>query len=211
MSSIVPAHINTFFVDLDGTLLETRYRQYDVFSSACNNSIRISVEEFWNRKREGKTNESILRDLNIKEDEITRYKTYWNQNIESREFLLKDFLFDFSIQTLQRWKINGKVLHLVTMRSREDNLFWQIRYLNIEHFFESIIACPHGRYSKSEAMQRNLGIDKATSAIIGDTETDIEAGKNLDIFTVAVQSGIRNRSMLMTLEPDRIAESISDI
>lgn len=198
-------------MDLDGTLIETRYRQYDVFSLACKHSIRISIEEFWNMKREGKTNEGILRDLNVSERKIKQYRNYWHQNIESKESLRKDFLFEFSIQTLQRWKIRGKILHLVTMRSKKNNLLWQIRSLNIEHFFESIIVCPHGKYSKSEAIQRNFVVDKATSAIIGDTETDIEAGQSLGIFTIAVMSGIRNSKMLESHHPDIILNSIAEI
>ncbi len=198
-------------MDLDGTLIETCHRQYDVFSAACKHSIRISVEEFWNMKRDGKTNEDILRDLNVSERKIKQYRDYWHQNIESKESLRKDFLFEFSIQTLQRWKIRGKILHLVTMRSKKDNLLWQIRSLNIEHFFESIIVCPHGKYSKSEAIQRNFVVDKATSAIIGDTETDIEAGQSLGIFTIAVLSGIRNSKMLEFHHPDIILNSIAEI
>ncbi len=210
MSGIILDYINTIFLDLDGTLLETRYRQYEVLSSVCKDLLKISVEEFWNKKREGKTNENILRELSVDERKIEKYKAYWRENIESEESLSKDFLFEFSIPALQRWKIRGKVLHLVTMRSNEKNLFWQIERLNINHFFESVIVCSH-RECKSEVIKRNLFVNRVTAVVIGDTEKDIEAGRNLDILTVAVLSGIRNYDVLKSYYPDIILNSVAEI
>ena len=47
------------------------------------------------------------------------------------------------------------------------------------------------------------------SAIIGDTEMDILVGKNLEILSIAVLSGIRNKEKLDAYKPDYIIEDIS--
>ena len=46
--------------------------------------------------------------------------------------------------------------------------------------------------------------------LIGDTETDIEAGKHLGYTTIAITNGIRNEKILKCSDPDHMYSSISD-
>jgi phosphoglycolate phosphatase-like HAD superfamily hydrolase len=62
------------------------------------------------------------------------------------------------------------------------------------------------------ALIRSLGIPSSDDGIIvGDTETDIAAGKELSLTTVAVLNGIRTRRMLEMCQPDHIIDSFADI
>ena len=47
--------------------------------------------------------------------------------------------------------------------------------------------------------------------VIGDTETDILAGKSLSIGTIAVLSGVRRRKRLASVKPDYIIRDISQL
>ncbi len=55
------------------------------------------------------------------------------------------------------------------------------------------------------------GTDIGSSYLIGDTETDILAGKELGYVTIAVQNGIRDRNSLEKVNPDYMIDSLANI
>ncbi len=56
-----------------------------------------------------------------------------------------------------------------------------------------------------------LNIDKRSSIIIGDSETDILTGKNALIYTCLVLHGYGNKELAKSLNPDFIADSLGEI
>ena len=47
--------------------------------------------------------------------------------------------------------------------------------------------------------------------IIGDTETDIVSGKEFGLYSIAVENGIRSKTMLKKCKPDMIISSLKEL
>lgn len=58
---------------------------------------------------------------------------------------------------------------------------------------------------------KELDVDKKDAIFIGDSEYDIAIAKNAGVTGIAVTWGYRDRDVLVSLEPDNIADSCEDI
>jgi phosphoglycolate phosphatase-like HAD superfamily hydrolase len=86
---------------------------------------------------------------------------------------------------------------------------WELDYLGLTPHFAEILTGhseTDGYDVKIELIKEKLGNDEGL--IIGDTEADIIAGKQLGLQTFAVTSGIRDRAFLEAIEPDHVLDSV---
>jgi phosphoglycolate phosphatase len=199
--------MNIFF-DLDGTLIDSRIRVYNLFSFLTNNT-RISIDEYWSLKRSMYQNEWILDNLfKYTPRQIEEFKTNWMSLIESREYLMYDRVFDFTISTLELLKKNN--LYLITSRQSEQSALEQIKSLQLDTYFKSILVTRQ-EFEKDELITiSNIGVD-CDDLFVGDTGLDIKAGKKLGIKTIAVLSGFRNYESLEKYNPDIILKDVSEL
>ena len=105
-------------------------------------------------------------------------------------------------------------LVLITLRNHPRKLFYQLEKKGIRRIFDKILVVSGMSCDVKWKLKYNLikkyGYDK-NSVIIGDTETDILAGKKLKIKTIAVLSGMRNEKLLKKTKPDLIVKDITKI
>ena len=203
------------FVDLDDTLIDTSYRHYKVYSdivSDLNLKKDINKKEFWKLKRNC---QSTLDILNEKDKSISKvFYEEWIKKIEQKKYLRYDELFDKSLMLLKELK--NENLILLTMRNNRFNLMWELNKLGIKNYFETILSCSPLKNEdktipvKEYLKKREIVLDKK-SLIIGDSETDINTGKQLKIITVAVNYGIRSKKNLISLKPDFCLNNIDEI
>jgi phosphoglycolate phosphatase-like HAD superfamily hydrolase len=205
--------MNIFF-DFDGTIVDISNRHYEVYTRCISvlNGKPLSKDDYWNGKRQDMRWPQILElssiDPSNEEDFLNRFIDL----IEDTELLKIDTLFDGSRDVLQRLTQNHNLI-LVSLRRNHDNLIGQLKYLGLDHFFSSILSGHSGTregvlLKKAEVIREISGYNEGI--IIGDTEADIAASKQLQIPVIAVTTGIRDRKFLVAYEPDYIVDSIVD-
>jgi len=201
--------MNIFF-DLDGTLIDSRWRLYTLFTELIKPS-KITFDEYWKLKRSMFSNEWILdRIYSLNSNEIDDFNHAWLKKIEEPYLLNLDTCFDFTIKTITNLYQQNIYLFVVTSRQKEQAAILQLETLGLSPFFKDTLVTK--QKSEKNDLIRSMGIKLDNSDyIIGDTGKDVQAGKQLGIKTVAVLSGFRNYESLIPYKPDLILSSISEL
>lgn len=183
----------TFFIDLDGTLLDSRKRIYDLFVFLTSSDIKF--DDYWNIKREGNSNHFVLEQLGIV-DQFPTFKTDWFRLIEADQYLLKDELIENTIEALKTLSDIGKVV-LATNRQSREKALGQLRAKNLLHYFSDVLVTEH-KESKSTLLRDWLLVNQSPETfngfMIGDTEEDFNVGAENKLSTIAVLSGFRSEN-----------------
>ncbi|WP_163833043.1 HAD family hydrolase [Spartinivicinus ruber] len=196
------------FIDYDGTLIDSRRRQYELFVELIG-KVEISLDQYWNDKRDGMKQSDMLKLYSSPSPEKIRHFSHaWMKLIEEPKRLKKDKLISGALDFLGKAKQHFK-LHLVTGRQNRDFLIEQMHQLGIYNYFTSMLNTAQ-RMSKANLMCSNtcIGIN---DVFIGDSGEDILTGKELGIFTVAVASGASSVIRLKKYTPDLIVSSVEEL
>lgn len=196
--------MNIFF-DLDGTLIDSRTRLYQLFQFLVPNS-QLQFEEYWELKRNKINHKEILTTkFNYSEEDFRKFEQKWMAEIELKRWLdldkpfegITEFLIDLS---------DRNALFLVTARQSEKMVLQQIKKFGWGSIFIKVLV--------SEQKQEKYDLIKTTVKVnpddwfVGDTGKDIQTGKLLGIKTAAVLSGFLNNKSLLQYEPDVIANTV---
>jgi len=200
-----------FFVDLDGTIIDPWSRYFSVYSDILQNmGIQpLDFFRFVEMRRKGIPTVQLLQ--GVEEKEKSFFTQQWDSLIESKEYLVMDRPFTGSIDALSYLKARSNLV-LVTLRKNRANLLDQIRALSLDEYFETILSqSPHVSPQKAPLIRRSCDTLPEFGYIIGDSEADVLAGKELNLPTISVTSGIRSRDFLSGFFPDYIIEGIWEI
>jgi phosphoglycolate phosphatase len=196
------------FIDLDGTILDSRKRVYEVFQF-LNKQSDLSFNSYWEIKREGVSHENILLNrFNFSETEVRNFTSKWMKEIELEKWLNLDLPFPNVIHTLEKFKTKHQLI-LVTARQKADLTIEQLKKNQLHQFFFDVLITNQTK-SKKELINSKFETNK-NDVIIGDTGKDIETGKDLGIRTVAVLSGFLSANALSKYQPDIIIPSINEL
>jgi len=199
--------MRNLFIDLDGTLIDARKRVYEVFRFLVPTA-NFSFDAYWEIKRAGISNESILANqFDFSDLQIANFISRWMQEIEKENWLELDEPFDNVENKLQKLKNEYKLI-LVTARQSTTNTLKQLKKLQLDIYFDDILIT-NQTLTKQVIIKQKFDIT-SDDLIIGDTGKDIEAGKALGIKTIAVLSGFLSASTLEKYKPDYILQSIND-
>lgn len=202
------------FIDLDGTILNVYDRVYQLYKDILKkyNKKFLYKKRYIALKRKKIKIEKIL-EMTNSSDIISKFKKEWKKNIESYNYLELDKIHLSNRKTLIALK-NMYRLVLITLRNHPKRLFWELKNKKIDNIFEEVIVVPN-KYClnkwelKFRAIKKYKNFSKEC-IIVGDTETDILAGKNLGIKTIAVGEGMRDSSLLKKYKPDFLIKNIAD-
>jgi phosphoglycolate phosphatase len=206
----------TFYIDLDGPLLDVSEKYHRVYKTIVEDlgGRPLPKEDYWELKRQRADMAQILDRSKLSASAQTAYASSRLDIIETPKFLLYDRLQPGAVQTLARLRVKHD-LFLVTLRTRATALRRELERLGLIPFFRGILSAPadsQSRHLTKVRLIKSLGEGQAREAIVvGDTETDIAAGKELGFTTVAVLDGIRARQILSDCGPDYIIETFSDL
>lgn len=201
-------------LDLDGTILDTAGRQYEVYldcvraTASSSVSDCLSKETFWARKRSGDTTVDLL-PTSFPDDRVDAFRTAWLDRIERREYLHRDEWLEGAREALGQLARRDARLLLVTHRSDVANARWQLRELGIADAFDAVYVVPHEEESKADRIRREEPELPTESVFIGDSESDIRAAADLEIVSVAVRSGVRSDGRLRVHTPDWIVDNLA--
>ncbi len=195
---------------MDGTLVDQSERFYQVYHTILEEEggAPLPKEEYWSCRRNKWSSLSILQwtgDERLYDIFIARRTSM----IEGREFLILDHPFAGVNELLQRLQKKHS-LYLISLRNSKENLLWQLERWGWSSWFEEVLtADAFGSYEDKKYLMAGLGLQRGTSLVIGDTESDIKAGKELGVVTVAVLSGMRERIYLEQLGPDHLTSDVA--
>jgi phosphoglycolate phosphatase-like HAD superfamily hydrolase len=138
-----------------------------------------------------------------------QYLGHFIGKIESPDYLRHDKLFPGAIDLLELIKHRGYDCHLVSLRRQARTLEAQVQFLGLSPYFTDVLS-GHSESDGGEvkaALIRNK-LEHDSGIVIGDTEADILAGKQLVMTTIALWSGLRDEPLLRGYEPDYLFEDI---
>lgn len=91
-----------------------------------------------------------------------------------------------------------------------------LRGLGIEREFDAILGGDSGRDKKPHpallnAVLQRFDVDRAKAVMVGDGDTDIEAGRRAGVITCAVTYGLGNRKALVEAKPDFLIDDLAQL
>lgn len=194
------------FFDLDGTLLDSKSRLYNLFQFLVPKS-KLTFESYWEFKQNKVSHRELLINFfDYSEEQVSNFINVWMSLIESSEWLLYDKPFDGVKMFLDSLKGNNE-LYVITARQYEEVAVKQIYDLGLDGIFNDILVTLQSREKENLISSKFKLTNK--DWIIGDTGKDIETGKALNINTAAVLSGFLSREQLLIYSPDIIVENVT--
>jgi len=205
--------MRTLYFDLDGTILDVSSRLYSVYLDIVNqlDGEPLPKEVYWQAKREQLSEGTIAKRSKI--DNASKYVQLRKERIELPKYLKHDKLIPRALESLSELKKDNQMV-LVTLRNSTENLYQQLRRFRIEPLFDKVLVGNNGKErwsSKAKIIRSDNLFEPRRAIIVGDSEADILAGKNLNILAIAVLSGIRGRKELLSTHPDCIINDITQL
>lgn len=202
------------FIDLDGTLIDTSERHYRVYRDILSlekDSTPLSKEEYWNRKRSGQKTIELLPSY-FSDSLVHKFMREWLRRIEDVAYLRYDTLVPPALKVLDSLGELAELV-LVTLRHNRKNLFWELSTLGLLSHFKEVLSGSALLDDKSCLIQDYLNRIQACTklALIGDSEADLNVGKQFNMLTIAVTYGIRSKDFLCRLKPDFCLEDLSQV
>jgi phosphoglycolate phosphatase len=202
----------TVVLDFDGTLVDVRERHYDTYRSTTEalGGRPLGPDGYWTRKRRGRGWAGILAASRIAAGAERRFVERFVAEIETPERLRLDRLFPGALEALTALRRRGDSLVLLSLRRSASRLDQQLAWLGIAGEFDRVRtghSQPSGQRDKLQLI-RELGI-RPPAAVVGDTEADVLAARELGLPSIAVASGLRDRSYLERLGADLVLDGIA--
>lgn len=201
------------FCDLDGTLIDVTSRHYRVYSETIAefNGTPLSKDAYWNLKRQKTKWDEILRLSHVSSTIEAEFLLRFIDKIEDPQYLKMDTLLPGAVETLESLLKIGEC-YLVTLRRNRENVLEELDLLDLKKHFTEVLTghSENDGYDVKIALIKDKLLDER-GVIIGDTEADIMAGKELGLKTFAVTSGIRDEVFLAAMEPDYVVSSIDKV
>lgn len=202
------------FLDLDGVILDPSERLYQVYVTLITRfkGKILPKDEYWQMKRKKTSIEEILARSGLDPSLTKSYAKQKRELIESIPFLKYDRIIPGVRPSLEHLAEKHQLI-LVTLRSSRPALDWELEYMNIRRYFKDVLSGNSISMRSGSAFKASLIKDKfkvldPSDVIVGDTETDILAGQELSIRTVAVLTGMRTEEVLQEAKPTFILKDL---
>ncbi len=205
---------DSLLLDLDGPLLDVSERYYRVYKKIIEKigGRPLNKKTYWGRKRKKSGLAEILEASAVSKNKCSFFRKEWLAYIEKRPYLCYDRVWPHTRGMLDKLRRRHRII-LITMRRSPLNLNWQLRRLNLDGYFDSVLCRGNnqGGWRVKYDLVRTSGLRYPGSFLIGDTEIDILAGKKLGVKTIALLCGIRNKDILKDYKPEHIFNSLKEL
>ncbi|MBT3666093.1 MAG: HAD family hydrolase [Opitutae bacterium] len=201
------------FSDLDGPILDVSTKYYQIYVDIVKelSGTPISKEAYWQNKRNKVPESTTLIASDLDPDDLSYYQKIRKEKIETNAYLTYDKVWPELLLYISNSPLRGKIT-LVTFRKNPRTLKKELCDLGISSWFKDVLSINgdvnhRDRHEGKVNLIRDHYKKDLNGFFIGDTETDIRAGKVLGLKSIAVTFGIRNADILMREEPDIILNS----
>ena len=200
--------------DLDGTLIQSHKNIYDATIRAFDDlkiKYKMPEDEFY--KYIGHHFEDIFNDFEIAipdfEIFLTQYKKIYFDFIDSSKF------YDGVEEILQYLKEKNLKIALLTTKG-QDQAEKILTHFKIDKYFDEIMGRRPGIAHKPspeplKLICNTLKVDPSKTLMIGDSELDVQCGKNAGAKTCAVSYGYRTKELLQKEHPDYLIDNLSEL
>ncbi len=189
------------FFDLDGTLINSQHRLYNLFIELCP-ECKLTYDEYWEIKREGITQQDLLcQYYGYNLQKCSEFKGLWLQKIEDPYRLEQDFLVDGIIDVLSAVKSKHS-LFVITNRQSREYTFDEIIKLGIMDYFDAVFVTEQ-KMGKVELLKNTVPINQS-DILVGDAVEDIKYARELGVISCAVSWGIVSYERLLIYKPRTI-------
>lgn len=206
--------ISLIVFDLDGTLISSHQTIYKAtIHSLKEFGIKIEIPEKRFYEMIGWHFEDIFKEFGFKvsnfEEFISIYKNIYF------DYISYSYVYEGVEKTLSKLNQNNYKISLLTTKG-QDQAERLINHFNLSNYFHYIMGRRPGLAHKPSPQPllkicEDLNVDVSNTIIVGDTELDIQCGKNANAKTCAVTYGYRKKEMLENLSPDFIVNSFNEI
>lgn len=200
--------------DLDGTLVNSSKTIYNATSYSLSKlGIDFNVNENLFALTIGKHFVDIFDTFDIDVPDFEKFITIYKINyFEQMEF---SKVYDRVEETLASLKDRDIKVSLLTTKI-QDQADRIIDHFNLRKYFDLVMGRRDGIAHKPSPepllkICSDLFVDVKNTLMVGDTELDIQCGKNAGSKTCGVSYGYRTKELLEIEKPDFIVESIDDI
>jgi len=204
-------NIKLYVFDLDGTLMESSETIYKTTMKTFEHfgqKVHLPKEEL--DKRIGEHFQTIFDEMNIRVDDVEEfiavYKTLYFDFIDTTK------LYPGAEEILFSLKEKGKKIALLTTKGQEqaENI---LHHFKLEKYFDEIMGRRNGLGHKPSPAPllhicSTLSVLPARTVMVGDSEVDIQCGKNAGTKTCAVTYGYRSKTVLENEKPDYLADTL---
>lgn len=201
--------MSILYFDLDGTLVDIRKRHYAAYADTMRelDLTPLSEQAYWDGRRNGASNADLIG--NVDAECHGRFTEKWLERVESPSYVRLDTLIPGARATLAALRESYELV-LVTMRQDRESLLEQLDELSLRKFFSAVYSRDGSEEPRSKSKLIRLFNDSVgdDAAVIGDSEADVEAARDLGIESVCVTSGVRSRRYLDELDPDEVVSTI---
>ncbi len=215
MKTVLKLKVKGILFDLDGTLVDSKeaYREAlkAAFAAFGQKNVREEVMmEIPKRLEQNLPLNDILGGLDIEKFLEIYLKTYYQATMHKSKPLPNIY------ETLEELSKRAK-LAIITMRHfPKQKIFQELKQFGLAKYFHPIITALDTNKPKPspEALfkcSKIMGINTCDCAFVGDSVTDIRAGKAAGAKTVAVLSGIFSLEELKRENPDLILKNVKEL
>lgn len=201
--------MSILYFDLDGTLVDVRKRHYAAYADTMRELGLTPLPEqtYWDARRDGASNADLMGSVDAECQ--SRFAEKWLERVESPSYVRLDTLIPGARATLAALRESYELV-LVTMRQDRASLLEQLDELSLRKFFSAVYSRDGSDepQSKSKLIRLFGNSVRDDATVIGDSEADVEAARDLGIESVCVTSGVRSRRYLDGLEPDEVVSTI---
>ncbi|MEM3616555.1 MAG: HAD family hydrolase [Candidatus Bathyarchaeia archaeon] len=207
--------VKGIIIDLDGTLVDSREAYCEALAEALE---KLGMKEFDHylileiprRLEQNLPIKDLLPKINIEKFLEAYLKAYYRL-AEDEANVLPNMQ-----KTLERLSRKAR-LALLTMRYVPcENIVKWLEKVDLAKYFQCVVTALNTQFPKPSPKAlvdcaKRLGVEVGECAIVGDSVTDIKAGKNAGAKTVAVLSGIFTKEELEKEKPDLIIKDIGEL
>lgn len=205
-----------FFFDLDGPILDVSEKYYRVYAGLLRDfgAVPLPKADYWEAKRNRVPDAETLGRSGAA-GRLEEYRSRRISLIETAPYWAYDSVWPGMLEILKLLALKHP-LYLVTLRTQRASLMQELQHLGLASCFRMVLSTPAdgaaGRSNvKAELVRSALGKGPFSGWFIGDTETDILAGKELALNTIGVSFGIRSREFLLAAKADDIIETPGEL
>jgi phosphoglycolate phosphatase-like HAD superfamily hydrolase len=187
--------MKTIFLDLDGTILDSRTRHIVVLENILKEYgiANHDISDFVKYKASGnRTVDYLTQVIGLHDNVAEVLAKLWGEKIEQEEYLKLDVLYADAIPFLNNIKQRGYKIIIISARKNKKYVIGKIKMSSINELVDDIvIVSPYNAIVEKYNVISGGKTEK--SFIVGDTEVDYEAGKRADINTLMLNRGFRNK------------------
>lgn len=219
--------IKRLFTDFDGPIMDVSERYFQVYEF-CLSQIKLtgqlvmplSKSEFWTLKRAQVPEVDIALKSGLTEvGQAKEFAQLRRSTVHTDPYFKHDRPIEGAIAALEKAQNAGIELAIMTMRRVRELEPVLEQYELVRFFPPDRRFCLSNDYIKTgDTKDKPRLMERAIATlphadlqwIAGDTEADIEAGKQFGVTTIGILSGIRNETQLRAQSPDAIELHLLD-